>query len=586
VNILLALTLLAADTGGPRVYVSPVTISPAAARVAGADLELATGVAERIVAAGTFEAFTNADIRAVLEDLSNKQLLGCDSVDCQARIAGLADSQLFVRMEIGLLAGSFVVNGTLIDPRAARILKRRGTRLGVAAELPRALGDVAVALVSTEESAPALVAVEPLRFGGRVLTIVSAQDDLLDATASGALEARLAERVATETGATTVARQEVKHLVEALVRLQQTGVTDAENAGALQQIAAAANAEVLLVVELGRVGPRVVASASLLEGETGVVAGRSSLLLPGDDLLAVAAENVALGVFGHEAAIPEPPPDPGGFQAKMVALAEQIETAFAPYQTGVLSRLAVLPLLDRGSTAQARSMGAGVASVLERTLADELAVPMAGRERLEELAATQPLSAVAGGTLAEQQEAASFLGATVLVTGSVTDLGSDFMVEIRLVHSGEGEVRRLHTFVPMGLADHAELARTFVARSRAGAIFRAVIPGWGQFYNGPAHHPKGYLVVGGTASGLVSMGIFLFLASKKEAERSEWDTGQPEFFANDCAATPSVCVDRRAELRADADRRTSYALISVAVAAAFYLYGFVDAGIYGGTYTE
>ncbi len=65
------------------------------------------------------EVFGSADIAAVMELDSQKNMLGCDDTSCLAEIAGALGAELLFVMSVGDAGARWAVNAKLIDVQAA-----------------------------------------------------------------------------------------------------------------------------------------------------------------------------------------------------------------------------------------------------------------------------------------------------------------------------------------------------------------------------------------------------------------------------------------------------------------------------------
>ncbi len=129
------------------------------------------------------------------------------------------------------------------------------------------------------------------------------------------------------------------------------------------------------------------------------------------------------------------------------------------------------------------------------------------------------------------------------------------------------------------------LRKAFVVRTRAGAVYRSVVPGWGQFYNGPDHYVKGYAITGGALLAIGAATAGFVLADRRNGEVARWDVGGEEYFAR-CRGDESVCKEEIARLRDEADRFSTIGVAAAATAGAIWLVGIVDAAINAEDHSE
>jgi hypothetical protein len=91
-----------------------------------------------------------------------------------------------------------------------------------------------------------------------------------------------------------------------------------------------------------------------------------------------------------------------------------------------------------------------------------------------------------------------------------------------------------------------------VRRSRFEAGMHALVPGGGQFWNGPEHAWKGVLVAAGTATGVVGGGALVGAGWFTYDQRKEWDTGTAKFVENACDVDDGPCARERDALASTA----------------------------------
>jgi len=295
---------------------------------------------------------------------------------------------------------------------------------------------------------------------------------------------------------------------------------------------------------------------------------------------------VAVGLFGQERALPAPPAEASRFESAMNQLASGVKSAYLARPRGALSRLAVLPLTDRGPDARDRSLGKEAGGYLRQLLGGDERIRLVDPKRLDELAGAEDLGGVADLPPAKLQEIGTFLGASALVVGSVSGIGTDFLLRVRLLQMPGGETAGgAHALFPMG-EPGSLMRKAFVVRTRAGAIFRSVLPGWGQFYNGPDHHWKGYLVTGGTLLAVGAAVTGFVLAGQRDAETKDWDVAGKEYLAAQCHHDESTCQREISRLRGEADELFTLGLAAAITGGTLWLIGVVDAAVNAEDHSE
>lgn len=266
-------------------------------------------------------------------------------------------------------------------------------------------------------------------------------------------------------------------------------------------------------------------------------------------------------------------------------LVRQIAHRYEPLKSGMLDRCAVMEFDENGSSAREKKLGKIVSELVGSRLVQNHAIRLVERARIDELKKEVTFSNSAAANPQTAQKVGAFLGAQAIVVGSVSEAGADYIINARLVSVKTGEILLSAdaTVRREGLVAFAEEA--VEVKSRVGAIYRAFLPGWAQFYMGPEHHWKGYTISGGCLSSGATAVAMYFMYSGKMNEKKEWDTGSDNCnSACKDAADPEVCMqkvcgDKVKGLASEADK-LKYAMIGAASTfGALYLWGFLDAAI-------
>ena len=200
----------------------------------------------------------------------------------------------------------------------------------------------------------------------------------------------------------------------------------------------------------------------------------------------LAAEpHLEMASTGTEAVQRQASDRPHSIQAGIQKLVDKLVTDLKLTGDGTLTRVAVLPFETATTNEDEQHLGRVSAALVSSRLAAMPTIIQVERTRLDavisELKRTEtgdvnPKSAVSVGKL---------LGASNVVLGSVAPSGPELLITARVVNSETGEI--------VSVADHSFARRGFVAlsedvvevKSTEGAVIRAaVLPGWGQFYNG------------------------------------------------------------------------------------------------------
>jgi TolB-like protein len=164
-------------------------------------------------------------------------------------------------------------------------------------------------------------------------------------------------------------------------------------------------------------------------------------------------------------------------------------------------RFAVLPFEQLGPEVEERSLGLVVSDLILTDLAREHRLPLVERAALarvmDELALQQTGAVVDG----QAKELGAMTEARALVLGTVSDVGDAFLLSARVVDTETAAVLVAEQVQLPKSELLAFAANSVVLRSRGAAAFRsAVLPGWGQAYNGDTGKA---VLFGGVTGGLL-----------------------------------------------------------------------------------
>ncbi len=560
-----------------------------------------------------FEARTEADLKGVLKKMEFAQQVGDDDLVYQASLAKLSRSELLFRTSINLVNGRFLMSASLIDYNEGRVINRQSASFSYPNQAVNTSRVVVYRVVGLEKRLNAQAQPEPIS-GGILTQEVVGQDgsqaerpfvspkaqsathrspskglvilranDLLDAEGAEALERRLALRLSKEQKLNATAKSEVADMLAQEERLQLMTETDSAS---LSRITEKLDAGFLAVLSIGKVGDKVVISGSLIDTKEQAGVARSSIMLPDAEQLAEGAEVVALALVGIDIPLPKPEVKPNRFQSAMAKLERATLTGYEPYLDNDLAGLAILPFAEYGDEAQARKLGEASAGYLRDQMQKVYNLPVTPKARLDALKEKRDLSKADTLPIDDLREIGRFLGASVIAVGRVTELADDFMISMRLIDTGLGQtVGAGHTFFPMGERGTL-MKKAFVVKTKAGAIYRSIIPGWGQFYNGPKHYWKGGLVVSGILASIAAGTALVVVADDKRSGTAAWDRGGDQFFQNNCGADPRYCVDKINGIESDADKLLYGGIAAFSTAGVIWLIGIIDAAVHGEDFSE
>ena len=278
---------------------------------------------------------------------------------------------------------------------------------------------------------------------------------------------------------------------------------------------------------------------------------------------------------------------PSGLEQATDTLALQVASTYRPMQSGDFDKIAVMPFREVGPSAEQKRLGAVTAELVRTQLVDEYAVPVA--EVGDESTAAEFFEAALAEHV-EMKEAARMLnelGAPAVVTGSVTEVGDAYVLHVRLIDLRSGSIVA-STYVKVQRDDLTTLAdEAIVRKTKIGAVYRSAIPGGGQFYNGREHYLKGAIIGIGTLAGAATAVTLFEVASGQNQKALDIDNSP------DCPHTSSTDPAQyeacRADIQDHLDRRDRYRAVGIGaagVAGALYVWGIIDAAIYGRNYED
>jgi len=190
----------------------------------------------------------------------------------------------------------------------------------------------------------------------------------------------------------------------------------------------------------------------------------------------------------------EPAGDKKEIEATIENLSQKLGAGVQKIQG--LEKIAVVRFANLGRDAMDMKVGEIVAELLgERLKSDFPNIKLVERERIDAVLEEMKLSLL-GITEGESAKAVgNLLEAQAIVTGSVNEIGDEFVIVLRLIEVSSGKVLlALKTKVKrsgmVALSDEM-----IVKRTRVDSLYRSLVaPGWGQFYNRQAW--KAYIVIG------------------------------------------------------------------------------------------
>ena len=240
---------------------------------------------------------------------------------------------------------------------------------------------------------------------------------------------------------------------------------------------------------------------------------------------------------------------------------------------------AVFPFDDVGEATKEKQMGLVVTDQIINDLFQTHRLNLVERGALKQILTEQEIGQMGLVKSTQAVEVGQLSGARALVVGQVTDKGEIFQIAGRVVDATSGEIF-VSEVVDVDKKDLVAFsANAVVLKSKGAALIRsALIPGWGQFYNGDKL--KAAFVGGAFATALIGVGVTSALAySTHQAysgftpENYEAQTGQKISDNNQQEVV--------AGLREQANTQYSAAAMVGVAAGLLWLFGITDAYISG-----
>ena len=185
-----------------------------------------------------------------------------------------------------------------------------------------------------------------------------------------------------------------------------------------------------------------------------------------------------------------------------------------------LNTVAVLPFKALDKESKKLNLTAALSELFSNKLSAQsgiITVERAGIDRIISEIKRAQKGEISAKTAAQ---AGKLMGARYVVLGSISTLGTEIQMAIRLVVSETGVIAKAVTLqAPRGrfVAFHKDVV---VTRTRSGSIFRSMLlPGWGQIYNQDTY--KGWITASLTLGALTVAGIYGVMGSQAETKYQE-----------------------------------------------------------------
>jgi len=225
----------------------------------------------------------------------------------------------------------------------------------------------------------------------------------------------------------------------------------------------------------------------------------------------------------------QPPPEqalkqltsgrPRDVPAAVAALADSLHRGFTSLgRNDAFFRVAIPYFEQRTSQGTNPNLGKVMAELLGSNLSRRRPFVLVERNELDNLMREHVL--VDMGVMDESTvaEFGQLLGAEGVVQGTVSEVGTNYIVTCRLVDAQSAKVLASAAVAVERAGLIALSSDSVVTRTRAGAAFRStLLPGWGQLYNGDTL--KGTLLTG---AGLGSLGAAVALLGRAAKRHSRY----------------------------------------------------------------
>ena len=288
---------------------------------------------------------------------------------------------------------------------------------------------------------------------------------------------------------------------------------------------------------------------------------------------------VGLPLLAQAAGAPEDAGHPESVGLQVRILADRLAAGYDKRPGGGrYDRWAVVPFGELGDEVQKHQLGQVVAAELQHSLQTDHGFFCIERLRLASVVKELALAQAGLVDDSKAHQVGTMAGADALVTGTIGQLGDQYVVNARAVSVADGTVLA-SARVNIAASGLITLASdSVVLRTRSDAVFRSMlVPGWGQMYN---HQPDKGTFLMAAAVALAAVGV-TFAVLGETTERS-YNTVTP--------SNPGPCKGQGAELfptcvqnlRSTAQSRYLVADGFFAGLGVLYIYNIIDAAASGG----
>jgi TolB-like protein len=203
-------------------------------------------------------------------------------------------------------------------------------------------------------------------------------------------------------------------------------------------------------------------------------------------------------------------------QVQIRKLADKMAEAIKGLPDGKYGLVAVTTFSESGKLARDKELGKLVSVELMTYFKKEHGLDLVERDKLDKV--LKELEVQQSGLIddATAVKIGKMVAAEALVVGTVSEAGADFIVNARVVAVDTARVLVADN-IPIPVSGLVALSATAVElHTKWGAVFRSVIPGWGQFYNGQPI--KGGIYAGLTV-GFFTTGIAFHIVGDQTVEQ-------------------------------------------------------------------
>lgn len=146
--------------------------------------------------------------------------------------------------------------------------------------------------------------------------------------------------------------------------------------------------------------------------------------------------------------------------------------------------VAVSALVSLGPTAREKQLGEVFAELLQDKMSKIEGLKLIERLQLKKILAELKLSLLGLSDPTNAGAVGQMAGADIIIVGSVSEVGADFVMALRMVEVSTGRINKAFKIKIPRDGMIAMSSRYLVVRTKSDAVFRSLlVPGWGQMFN-------------------------------------------------------------------------------------------------------